>query len=181
MKYYCFIFLCLYCSCSFAQKLSTEETKLYNLIMEYRKQHGLPTVSISPSLTLVAQTHVKDLQTYRPDTIANCNPHSWSSNGRWTPCCYTPDHTQAACMWAKPGELTSYSDIGFELIVTWYDSQGRSLPVSAIDALLSWKVSPGHNAVLLNKGIWKTKKWKAVGICIGTGYAVAWFGESVDK
>lgn len=149
--------------------------------MEYRKQHGLKPVLISKSLTVVAQTHVKDLQTYRPDTVANCNPHSWSSNGKWTACCYTPDHTQAACMWAKPGELTAYKDYGYEIVVNRYDSLRRGLPVSAVAALQSWKISPGHNAVILNKDIWKTKKWKSIGICIGTGYAVVWFGEAVDN
>ncbi len=149
--------------------------------MEYRKQNGLKPISISKSLTLVAQTHVKDLQTYRPDTAANCNPHSWSSNGSWTPCCYTPNHAQAACMWAKPGELTSYTDYGYEIVVVFNDSQRKGLPVSASAALRSWKTSPGHNAVILSKGVWKTKKWKSIGIGIGTGYAIVWFGEAADK
>lgn len=149
--------------------------------MEYRKQHGLTAIPFSTSLTLVAQTHVKDLQNYRADTADNCNPHSWSSNGKWTPCCYTADHTQAACMWTKPSELTSYKGYGYEIVVTTYDSLRRSLPVSATSALQSWKKSSGHNALLLNKGIWKNKKWQAIGIGIAKGYAVVWFGEAVDK
>ncbi|NOU17519.1 MAG: hypothetical protein HOO91_08175 [Bacteroidales bacterium] len=60
---------------SYSQNLTDEETKLYNLIMEYWKANGLPNIPISPSLTIVAQTHVKDLQNNHPDNEP-CNMHS---------------------------------------------------------------------------------------------------------
>jgi uncharacterized protein YkwD len=47
--------------------------------------------------------------------------------------------------------------------------------------LESWKGSPGHNAVILNEGIWSDSNWKAIGVGIYKGYAVIWFGEEPDK
>jgi uncharacterized protein YkwD len=48
---------------SYSQVLSDEESKLYNIIMQYRNEKGLPDIPLSKSLTFVAQTHVQDLQT----------------------------------------------------------------------------------------------------------------------
>jgi len=174
------LFLAFFSSFSIAQKLTAEEMKLYDLMMDYRKAYGLPSIPISKSLTTVARTHVKDLQDNKPDQDS-CNAHSWSSKGSWSPCCYTPDHAQAPCMWGKPRELTSYRGDGFEIAVTKRDSFRNNLEISASLALERWKLSPGHNAVIINKGIWQDKHWKAIGICIGPGYAVAWFGEEPDK
>lgn len=162
-------------SYSFSQELSAEELKLYNLITEYRKDKGLPKISLSKSLTFVAQTHVKDLQT-KGLVNETCNLHSWSSNGSWTSCCYTSDHAKALCMWGKPRELTSYKGDGYEIS---YGSYGMS--ASAEDALNSWKGSSGHNAVIINQGIWSDNYWKAIGIGISNGYAVVWFGTELDK
>jgi len=97
-----------------AQELTQEETNLYNLIMQYRAEKGLPSIPLSTSLTFVAKTHAKDLDQYQPDK-GNCNMHSWSNKGPWTPCCYTRDHAKAKCMWDKPKELTNYSGNGFEI------------------------------------------------------------------
>jgi hypothetical protein len=44
---------------SYAQNLSEEEQKLYDLVMEYRAAKGLPEILLSPSLTIVAQTQLK--------------------------------------------------------------------------------------------------------------------------
>ena len=41
--------------------LTAEEKKLYDLIMEYRKSKKLPPIPLSTKLTLVAQTHARDL------------------------------------------------------------------------------------------------------------------------
>jgi uncharacterized protein YkwD len=41
--------------------LTREEKKLYDMIMEYRKSKGLSPIPLSGKLTLVAQTHAKDL------------------------------------------------------------------------------------------------------------------------
>ena len=102
--------------------------------------------------------------------------HSWSSSGKWSPCCYTSDHAQRQCMWNKPRELTSYPGNGYE------NSHGGSsdYQANAISALNGWKNSKGHNAVILNQSIWSDSRWRAVGLGIYKNYAVLWFGEEVD-
>src|SRR5687767_8026143 len=73
--------------------LNAEEKKLYDLIMEYRKSKKLPPIPLSTKLTLVAQTHARDLADHHEfEPKSKCNPHSWSDKGNWTPCCYTNDH-----------------------------------------------------------------------------------------
>jgi hypothetical protein len=153
--------------------LSEEEMKLYNLINDYRKAKKLPKIPLSKSLSYVAQAHCRDLMQNRPDK-GNCNAHSWSDKGKWTSCCYTPDHKKSECMWNKPKELTPYPGIGFEIA---YQS---SADAKAADALEGWKKSPGHNAVIINSGTWKNQKWKAIGIGIYGGYATVWFGTETD-
>lgn len=154
--------------------LTKDEQKLYDKIMTYRASKGLSKIPISKSLTIVAHTHAADLDTYRMDTKKGCNMHSWSDNGKWTSCCYTDDHKRAGCMWSKPAELTKYPGVGYE-IAHWSSS-----PVTPSGALLGWQNSKGHNEVIVNKGIWKTSKWKAIGIGIRNNYAVVWFGEKTD-
>ena len=153
---------------------SKKEKELYEQIMLYRHSLKLPSIPLSKSLTIVAQTHVKDLDTYKPDQKKSCNLHSWSKNGKWTSCCYTADHSKASCMWRKPSELTNYSAYGYE-IAHW-----SSLPVTAKGALDSWKNSKGHNEVVTNKGIWQDYEWQAIGIGIKNNYAVVWFGEKKE-
>ena len=52
------IFILLFIPLSYlSQDLTGEEKKLYNLIMEYRKDNKLKKIPISSSLTLVAQIH----------------------------------------------------------------------------------------------------------------------------
>lgn len=158
---------------SFTQVLSDEERKLYDLVMDYRAQKGLPAIPVSPSLTMVAQIHVKDLQENKPVT-ETCNMHSWSTKGKWTACCYTKDHANANCMWSKPRELTSYKGNGYEI------SFMNSAQASAEGALAGWKSSPGHNAVIVNEGVWNSK-WNAIGVGILGNYAVIWFGKELDN
>lgn len=162
-----------------AQELSSEEQKLYDLMMAYRKKKGLPEIPVSPSLTIVAQTHVRDLCENRPDQ-GDCNSHSWSDKGQWSPCCYTPDHAQAECMWNKPRELTSYQGYGFEIACGSSDPLYASFVMTAEYALESWKGSPGHNAVIINANSWD-EPWQAIGIGIYKGFAVAWFGNEPDE
>ena len=163
---------------SFSQDLSEEEQKLYDLVMEYRSEKGLSEIPFSPSLTIVAQTHVKDLMENDP-TSDECNLHSWSSNGNWTPCCYTDDHAEADKMWSKPSELTSYSGTGYE-IACYYWSSNPEVQMTAEQALEQWKNSSGHNAVMVNKSMWKNHDWQAIGVGIYGNYAVIWFGEEED-
>jgi uncharacterized protein YkwD len=156
-----------------SQSLSVEEKKLYDLIMDYRKQNGLPAIKLSKSLTFVAQTHVNDLGKNNPDQ-GICNLHSWSSNGNWKPCCYTDDHKKAKLMWSKPSELTNYSGNGYEIA---YKSSDEATAIGAINA---WKSSMGHNDVILNQNIWSSNAWKSIGIGIYSNYAVVWFGKEND-
>ena len=159
--------------------IGAEEQKLYTIIMEYRKKNKLPVIPLSKSLTYVAQQHCIDLDKNKPDTNA-CNAHSWSDKGKWTPCCYTPDHKQAERMWSKPKELTSYTDYGFEIAAGSSD-MSDSYRITAELALKCWQGSTGHNNVILNKDIWKDRSWNAVGVAVYKGYSVIWFGSSLDK
>jgi uncharacterized protein YkwD len=156
--------------------LTKEEKKLYDLIMEYRKSKKLPPIPLSSKLTLVAQTHAKDLsENYEFNPKNKCNPHSWSKKGNWTSCCYTNDHKQASCMWTKPQEIAEYAGNGFE--IAYYSSLGAS----AQEGLDGWKLSPGHNPLLINSGTWSNVKWKAIGIGIYKEYGLVWFGEVEDN
>lgn len=162
---------------SYSQILTDEERKLYNIIMQYRKEKGLSQIPLSFSLTHVAQTHVKDLVNNKPD-VGNCNTHSWSSNGPWSACCYTSDHAQSELMWSKPRELTTYNGNGYEIAC---GSNGccSDFIMTADYALASWKKSSAHNAVIINQGIWDDK-WNAIGIGLYKGFAVVWFGNEID-
>jgi len=163
---------------SYSQISTTEELELYESIMKYRKQKGLPRIPLSISLTQVAQMHVMDLADNKPD-IGDCNSHSWSGNGKWTACCYTRDHKEAACMWNKPKELTLYPGRGYE-IATGSNDCCSDFIMTAQYALEGWIESNGHHAVIINQGIWKDVKWKAIGVGLYKGFAVVWFGEESD-
>lgn len=155
--------------------LLPEEQKLYTLIMEYRKEKKLESIPLSAKLTLVAQTHAKDLaENFKPFNN-KCNLHSWSKNGKWESCCYTEDHKKAECMWMKPKEIAGYQSNGYE--ISYYSGAGAN----AADGIAGWKVSPGHNQVMINDGIWKQVKWNAIGIGIYKEYGVVWFGELKDE
>ena len=155
--------------------LSKEEKKLYDLIMEYRQSKNLDAIPLSESLTLVAQTHARDLsENYKFDPNNRCNPHSWSSKGKWTSCCYTNDHKKASCMWLKPKEIAGYDGNGFE--IAYYSSIGAN----AQEGIDGWKISPGHNPLLVNSGSWEKVKWNAIGIGIYKEYGLVWFGELAD-
>jgi uncharacterized protein YkwD len=155
--------------------LSREEKKLYDLLMEYRRANNLETIPLSESLTIVAQTHARDLsENYKFDPINRCNPHSWSGKGKWSSCCYTNDHKKSSCMWVKPKEITGYEGNGFE--IAYYSSGGAN----AQEGLDGWKISPGHNPLIVNSGTWEKVKWNAIGIGIYKEYGLVWFGEILD-
>jgi uncharacterized protein YkwD len=146
--------------------LSPEEMKLYELIMEYRKSKGLPSIPLSAKLSQVAMVHAHDLaDNYDFDPDNKCNPHSWSKKGTWTACCYTSDHKKAQCMWDKPNEIAYYSSNG----------------ATAKEGLDGWKVSPGHNPLIINSGIWSKVKWNAIGVALYKEYGLVWFGEVEDS
>lgn len=159
--------------------VKTNEMELYNLVMQYRKQHNLSEIPISASLTYVAQTHCKDLvENFVKGS--ECNMHSWSTKGKWSACCYTNDHRNAIKMWNKPSELTNYKGNGYEIAFYTWSSANANYTATAAEALEGWKSSSGHNDVILNKSIWNDIKWNAIGIGIYRGYAVIWFGAEKD-
>jgi uncharacterized protein YkwD len=156
--------------------LSTEEQKLYQVIMDYRKKKKLKPIPYSSKLTQVAQAHVHDLMDqYDFDQHDVCNPHSWSDAGEWSSCCYTNDHEKASCMWDKPREIAGYSGDGYE--IAYYYSAGANADM----ALAGWQKSKGHNPLLINSGMWRDVTWGAIGIGIYQEYAVVWFGQEEDK
>jgi uncharacterized protein YkwD len=143
--------------------------------MQYRKSKGLSAIPLSLKLTQVAQVHARDLsENYTFDPNNKCNPHSWSAKGSWKSCCYTNDHKEAQCMWNKPKEIAGYDGNGFE--IAYYSSSGAN----AKEGLDGWKISPGHNPLLLNLNSWSKMKWRAIGIGIYNEYGVVWFGEVAD-
>lgn len=155
--------------------------ELAQLINAYRRQHQLAKIPISLSLTTVALSHVLDLNTQHPERTCGekGNLHSWSENkgwqgdagmGAWKGCCYADDHSNAACMWNKPKEITGYIGNGYEIVMQ------QSVTVIAQDALKVWKSSPQHNNMILNRGIWSEITWQGFGAVYGGNYACAWFG-----
>ena len=158
--------------------ITDQEYRLYQLINDYRQQHDLPAIPLSPSLCYVAGAHVWDLNTNHPEK-GRCNMHSWSDNGPWSACCYTEDHKRASCIWVKPAELTDYEGHGYEIAYfsSWTAEEHKDMPKAA---LTGWKDSPGHNQMIINKYAWKRMKWNAIGIGIYGNYAVVWFGEKKD-
>ena len=159
--------------------ITQTELELYRLINEYRAQRGLPKIKLSKSLSVVARTHAID-QAATHKYASRCNLHSWSANGKWSSCCYTPDHKKAACMWDKPRELTNYQGDGFE--ISFYSSFIYVTPEAfAKDILDGWKKSPGHNEVIINRNNWSKVNWQAIGIGIYGEYANVWFGKEIDN
>ena len=155
--------------------LQSEERKLYDLIMAYRKEKKLESIPLSAKLTLVAQTHARDLAENFKPLNGKCNLHTWSNKGRWQSCCYTDDHKKSECMWNKPKEIAGYESNGYEIAA--FNSAGET----AADAIAGWKASEGHNRVMINDGIWKQVKWNAIGIGIYKEYGVVWFGDLKDE
>jgi hypothetical protein len=140
--------------------------ELADRINAYRQSRGLPVIARSRGLGITGQTHVGDLERNHPDS-GNCNLHSWSSQGAWTSCCYTPDHAQAACMWRKPVEIAGFRGNGYEIAA--YTS-GTMTPADAVEM---WKSSPGHHAAMINDGTWAKSQWRSLGAAVSQHYAVA--------
>jgi uncharacterized protein YkwD len=152
-----------------------QELELISLIRDYRDSKGLPEIPISKALTKVADYHVRDLINNKPNRSGGCNLHSWSEQEQWTKCCYKEDHSNAECMWSKPGEITDYTANGYEIA---FINPSGATPQGALDG---WKSSDDHNNVIVNKEQWKDNDWKAMGVAVKGNYAVVWFGEPEDE
>jgi hypothetical protein len=171
--YFLFILSFLFLAGCKKDEIINPGDSLVDVINKYRLEQNLPEIPVSPSLTIVAETHVNDLaKNYKQND--ECNLHSWSDKGNWIPFCYTPDHANAQFMWDKPRELTSYPGNGYEIAAFRSDS------MTANAAIELWKKSETHLDLILNRGIWKDVKWNAIGGAIDEGYAVLWFGEETD-
>lgn len=152
---------------------------LIKAINDYRMEHGLTAIPLSPEMTTVAKDHVQDLMKYAktaPEyTGTDCVPHGWSSNGPWKGGCYKySDPSTAPIMWNKPKEIAHYPGNGYEIL---YWSSGQA---TAADALKAWRQDAPHNDVIVNQGIWKNLTWRAMGVWVEDGYASVWFGEQTD-
>lgn len=157
--------------------ISEDERALMQQINEYRNSHGLPDVPVSPTLVTVAQHHVHDAIAHGSEIFAGeCNLHSWSNHNPslWTGMCYTPDHAEASRMWSKPREISQgvFTGNGYENAAAGYPN------VTA--ALNGWIGSSGHNAVMLNEGIWSSITWRSMGVGVGERYYFLWFSDRAD-
>ena len=147
---------------------------LEHAINAYRAEHGLPPIASSPSLRLVADTHVWDLEYNLP--IEPCSLHSWSDAGPWRSCCYVNESPDLDCMLDKARELSLYDANGYEIAVSYFGPK----PLTPTQALSLWMASPSHNDVILNRGPWADAPWLAMWAAITEHYAVVWFGKEVD-
>jgi uncharacterized protein YkwD len=159
--------------------MNATEKEIFKLINDHRRQYGLPPLEPSVNLAYVAHTHAVDIVDNSPD-VRGGNMHSWSNKGKWKPVRYTPDHQQAQLMWSKPSEISNYKFNGFEISFGYSDPVRKTTTVTATEALNSWKHSSGHNAVMVQQGIFHHPPMKALGVGVYKGYACAWFGQEKD-
>ena len=159
---------------------SESEINLFNLINTVRKGKGMNTLSLSSSLSRVAELHAKDLQENAPIS-ERCNLHSWSGEGIWKNCCYKEDHSNPECMWLKPREITPYQGHGYEILAFWKSGSDPNLEISPETAIRLWLESPGHSNVIFNEKTFKQVEWNAIGVGIYGNYAAIWFGVEEDR
>jgi len=154
--------------------ISAEDNKLYESINLFLLENGQKELSLSKSLSYVANLHITDLIQNHPDTSI-CNLSSWSNNGNWTSCCYQKYVPNQDCMWDKPKELTNFKYRGYELVL-FFEEEFNSDTVMQL--LLS------SNAVidmLLTKGDYSKKKWVCLGLANNKEYASIWFAQRADN
>lgn len=157
--------------------LNTEEAALVQAVNAYRVQNGRAALPASYWLSTTGQWHGWDLQANAP-VGGNCNLHSWSAAmpNLWQAVCYTPDHAQAAQMWAKPKQisLNRYTRNGYE------NAAVAGGPMTANIALTAWQNSQAHREVILQQGAWAGVNFTGLGVGIVGNYAVLWFGDGTD-
>ncbi|MEB8386971.1 calcium-binding protein [Rhodobacteraceae bacterium KMM 6894] len=161
--------------------LSATELQLYHLIMEYRAENGLAAIPLSNLLTATAGRHTQDTLYNIWDAgltlPEGANSHSWSD------AFYYGDHRAPEVMWYAPQRIgLNYPSEGFEISASGYQN---------IEAALNgWKGSSGHDAVIVNDGIWASRTWNAIGIGVENDPSVStyggriyhvWFGSVADE
>ncbi|HEX3102772.1 MAG TPA: CAP domain-containing protein, partial [Pyrinomonadaceae bacterium] len=142
---------------------SIDEQALYDLVIKYRAANGLPSVRLSPALSMVANRHIIDLvQNVKSFT------HGWSN------CPYDiNDEKTWPCVSDSPKRLNSgYPGQAFETL--FRTATGKATPAQALD---TWKKSKLHNSIILNLDTFKNLPWDEVGVAMDNGYAVLWFGS----
>ncbi|NKC30654.1 CAP domain-containing protein [Falsiroseomonas selenitidurans] len=160
--------------------LSAEEMALYRLLMAHRAAHGLPPVPLSRALSITAARHavdtVENLGGFHVGEPGESRAHAWS---------YMPyDGRNPATwpgMWEAPGRLgTGYLPAAYE-ISTGITGPGNP-PMTPAIAMQSWRASPAHEDVILNRGQWSPARlhWRAVGIGLYRGVAHVWWGAEPD-
>jgi len=159
---------------SIVKGITQDENILYNMINDMRIQNKLPSIPLSPNLSIVAHTHIVDLTISRPQD-KGCSLHSWSESGKWTACCNFKSTSGIQCMRSKPREITGYPGYGYELI---YWGEEKATPT---DAAALWQQVDASSDMILCRGKWKGYQWKALGVGISGGYAILWLGDKTDK
>jgi hypothetical protein len=154
--------------------ISQDEMILFNLVNDLRKQNKLSVIPLSGSLCIVSKKHIENLNTWKPQA-EGCNLNSWTAGPSWSACCSNKDPKGTRCMNEKPSEITGYAGKGYELVY-WQEESA-----SALEAFELWKQVQASREMILCKGKWQSKEWKAMGIGIGQGYAVLWMGDKSDK
>jgi len=150
-----------------------EDVQLTKELNDFRASQGLPRIPVSAHLTKVARFHTSVGKSNYEDR--SCNMHSWGEDSqspeRWSPCCYTSDHAEAACMWNKPKELTPYKGNGYEISAGGYANNAA--------AIQGWFKSSGHRVVMLSEGSWSRING-AIGCAVTDRLYHCWFGASKD-
>jgi cell division septation protein DedD len=159
---------------SVVNALSQDETILFNMINDMRRQNNMPSIPLSHDLCKVAHIHINDLIVSKPQE-KGCSLHSWSAKGKWTECCNTKDDIGLQCMNSKPREITGYPGNGYELI---YWEEENATPSDAAEL---WQQVDASADMILSRGKWKNYQWKAMGVGLTDGYAVLWLGDKADK
>ena len=144
--------------------LEREELRLYEMVNQYRLQNGLSPIPLSPSLTRVANRHVRDLA----ENMGYLTPS-------WSDCRYNDsDSSTWGCMWQAPQRLdTTYTTPAYEIIAA------NGYKIFAITALQQWQQNSAYPAIMLNQYQW-TRPWQALGVGIYQRYAVLWLGKELD-
>jgi len=162
--------------------LSPDEAELFQDLNAYRVARHMPAIRNSRSLNKVARIHAIDLSENHPELGRDqrgleCNLHSWSNTGFWTPVCYTADHAYLVRMLSKPREITNrlYADVGYENV--YWTSASEVFPYRVLN---TWQKSPKHNALILEEGKWQGSRWEALGVGIYRNVAVIWLGSMED-
>jgi len=145
--------------------ISSDETRLVELVNRYRAANGKSALKLSTPLSMVANRRVLDLQ-----QNMRMLTHSWSN------CRYDINDVKTFdCVSEAPRRLRSgYDGSAFETL--YRNDTGTAAPAAALAA---WKKSSLHNSIILDLGEFKDKVWTDIGVAVDGQYASLWFGSTV--